>query len=81
MVGAPLGLRISHQRMPETSPLGPFPAETDLIGDQRFVITKITVGQPEQWPLPVTEMVDLDGRVPVVEYRHGPHERRVPGWS
>ena len=26
------------------------------------MITKITVGQPEQWPLPVTEMVDLDGR-------------------
>ena len=32
-----------------------------LIGDQRFMVAKVTIGKPKQRTLAIPQMIDLDG--------------------
>ena len=32
-----------------------------LIGDQRFVVPKVTIGKPKQRTLPIAQMIDFNG--------------------
>ena len=61
ITGLLLGLRSSHQRTPDTTPLGPVAGIHRLIGDQRFVSAKVTIGKPKQRTLAIAQMIDFVG--------------------
>ena len=68
MTGLLLGLRSSHQRIPETSPFGPVPADTDWFVTSDSCAAKVAISKPKQRPLSIPLMIDHDSPYSAAEY-------------
>ena len=53
------GLRSSHQRTPDTYAVRSCSGIHRLIGDQRFMVAKVTIGKPKQRTLAIAQMIDF----------------------